>query len=290
MKRRGMDSFAVIVVGLVSVAVLSGCGKKEEQAMTEKTTAPVPPPASEAELHNALRIRNPNYNGQAKVAPDASGKIVAVDLSGTGVIDITPLKGMALMGLDLHGLLVSDLSALKGMQLQQLFLEDMPLEDLAPLKGMPLAELYLSRTRVKDLSPLAGAPLKQLNMLGCPVTDLTPLKGMPLEMLWLNETPVADISPLAECPIVSLTLHFTKVSDLSPLSGSKTLQRLHIGDAQVSDLTPLKDLNLNRLIFTPTRITAGMAVARDMKSLREIGSTFEGRVQPAQFWAQQDGE
>ena len=67
-----------------------------------------------------------------------------------------------------------------------------------------------------------------------------------------------------------------------------TLQRLHIGETPVSDLTPLKGLMLTRLIFTPSKITKGLDVARNMKTLTEIGATLETKMAPAQFWALYD--
>jgi hypothetical protein len=107
---------------------------------------------------------------------------------------------------------------------------------------------------------------------------------MPLKFLWLNETPVSDISALSDCPLVSLTLHKTLVKDLGPLANSR-LERLHIGETPVSDLTPLKGLSLKRLIFTPGRITKGIEIIREMKSIREIGPSFENRMNPSQFWS-----
>lgn len=108
---------------------------------------------------------------------------------------------------------------------------------------------------------------------------------MPLQYLWLNETPVAEIEPIAGCPLVSLTLHRTPVEDISPISGIPTLQRLHIGETPVTDLTPLEGMRLRRLIFTPDRITRGLDIVKKMHSLQEIGTTFENRMPPGQFWA-----
>ena len=88
---------------------------------------------------------------------------------------------------------------------------------------------------------------------------------------------------MADCPLVSLTLHKTRVEDLSPLANSR-LERLHIGETPVSDLTPLKGLSLQRLIFTSGRITKGIEIVRNMKSIQEIGPSFENRMNPEQFW------
>jgi hypothetical protein len=237
-------------------------------------------------INTLIRMYNPRYssNGQFRIQDN---RVTAAQLSETGVSDLTPLGGMSLEALDLRGLPVSDLSPLKGQPVKELYLEDTLVADLKPLKGKPLVSLYLNHAPVTDLSPLRGMPLETLNLLGTRIQSVAPLTGMPLKFLWLNETAVADISPLSDCPLVSLTLHRTQVSDLGPLEGSH-LQRLHIGETPVRDLSPLKGLHLTRLIFTPARITKGLEVARGMASIREIGPSFEQKMNPAIFWERYD--
>nr|MDQ3625132.1 hypothetical protein [Verrucomicrobiota bacterium] len=135
-----------------------------------------------------------------------------------------------------------------------------------------------------DLKPLAGMPLAELQLVGTQVKSIEPLRGAPLEGLWLNDTAVADLAPLTQSPLVSLTLHRAPVSDLSPLSGIKSLRRLHIAETRVHDLTPLRGLSLERLIFTPSQIKTGLEVVRGMPSLQELGTTLEGKIAPDGFW------
>src|SRR5690606_26777310 len=77
--------------------------------------------------------------GEAGQIRKVGGKIVAMDLRGTPVKDLSPLAGLPL---------------------RQLFLEETRVADLAPLADMPLEQLYLSNTQVTDLSPLAGMSLQ----------------------------------------------------------------------------------------------------------------------------------
>jgi hypothetical protein len=51
------------------------------------------------------------------------------------------------------------------------------------------------------------------------------------------------------------------------------LQRLHIAETPVTDLSPLKGMRLTRLVFTPANITAGIDVAKSLP-LQEIGTRF----------------
>jgi hypothetical protein len=59
----------------------------------------------------------------------------------------------------------------------------------------------------------------------------------------------------------------------------------------VEDLTPLKGMNLTRLVFTPANIKAGLDVAKTLP-LREIGTKFEDAEKdlttPEVFWAKQE--
>lgn len=240
------------------------------------------------QIHAAMREVNPDYNEQKAIFQIENGSVVAAQLTGANVTDISPLAGMSLRMLDLRDVQVADISALEGQPLVELYLEGTQVKDLTPLDGAPLRKLYLSNTPVTDLSPLEGSGIIEMNLLGAQVTDLSPLSGLPLQMLWLNDTPVTDITPLRLCPLVSLTLEGTNVADISPLAISRTLQRLHIAGTLVTDLSPLAELQLTRLIFTPSKIEKGIEVARQMASLQEIGTTFENRMPPAQFWALYD--
>ena len=296
MKKRQHLTIAIVWVGLLVVAgVLFRdrlFGDQDAAPASETPTSDsaragvVSEPVSEnplVDIHQAMRAKNPGYNGRGKFRMTA-GKITVADLSKTGIVDPSPLKTLPLEALDLSENPVADLTGLRGMPLKRLALEATKVTDLVPLGGMKLAGIYLNSTAVADLSPLKGMPLEMLNLYQTQVTDIAPLKGIPLQALWLNDTKVRDISPLAGCPLVTLTLHNTPVSDLSPLTESKTLQRLHIAGTNVTDLTPLKGRSLQRLIFTPGRITKGIDVVRSMKSIRQIGTTLKGAMPPEQFW------
>lgn len=234
-------------------------------------------------VHARLRAANPAYRNQAQFEMDSDVGLIG-NLGGCNITDLTPLKGIPFAALDLKGLQVSDLSPLKEMPLSVLGLEVTAVTDLKDLSGLRLSKLYLNGTAVSDLKPLSGMPITELMFVETYVKDLTPLRGMPLQQVWLSDTPVEDVSPLAESPVIYLTLDGTNVSDLRPLSKMSTLQRLHIGGTRVSDVTPLKGLHLERLVFTPKSIKTGLEVLRAMKSLAEIGTSLGTSMPPKKFW------
>jgi Leucine-rich repeat (LRR) protein len=289
--RRGGAVFGILVVTIAMMAGGSLVLGPPARAQGSPAQSPGGKPATVArvtprQLHTQIKLFNPDYNGKGQFWIQ-QGQVRAAQLAGTGIGDLSPLKGLRLGALDLRVNPLSDLGPLANMPLVELYLEQTRVADLSALRGIALKVLYLSNTAVADLSPLSGMPLEKLNLLGTRVTDITPLKNMPLKMLWLNETPVTDISPLSGTPLMSLTLHRSRVADLRPLS-HMALQRLHIGDTPVEDLTPLANLALRRLIFTPANISRGLEAVREMTSLSEIGTTFENRVPADQFWQRYD--
>jgi Leucine-rich repeat (LRR) protein len=201
-------------------------------------------------VQQVLKSYNAGYAGDA-VFRIEDGRVTVLQLAGTAVTDITPLHDMGIELLDLRGLPVTDISALRGLPLTELYLEETEIIDLSALSGMNLGKLYLSDTKVID------------------------------------DTRVADIAPIAECPLLSLTLHRTNVEDISPLASNR-LQRLHIGETMVTDLSPLEHVPLTRLIFTPARIKNGVDIIRGKGSIRELGTTFENRMDPFRFWSLYD--
>lgn len=288
---------AWVAVALSSIAI--GCREPAPPATSpsESTTAVPTAPALDdpvarrwEQLHEQLREKNPDFNAeQTGYQPDA-GKIAMAEFNAAGLTDISPLADLPLTFLSLKGCPVSDVSAIKDMPLRELALEETQVADLAPLAGLPLQTLWLNNTPVADLTPLSGSPLTNLHLVGTKVVDLSPLQSMPLEQLWLNETQVHDLSPLADCPLVSLTLHKTPVGDISVVRRLPTLQRLHIGETQVTDLRPLAGLRLTRLIFTPSRITEGLEIVRQMDTLQELDIELrdERRWSPEEFWRHYD--
>ena len=253
-----------------------------QKPQSEPATTPMF--TSVAEIHEYIKKSNPSYTqgGQFEVTQD--GQVIAAALPACQISNIAFLKEWPLIQVDLSNNPISDLSPIRGKKsLKSLYLENTEIRDISALYGLPLVELYLSNTPVVDIMPLAEMPLENLNLLGTGVYDLLPLARSPIRMLWLSETPVTDVTPLIACPIESLTLHRTPVSDISPLAGTG-IQRLHIGETDVTDISPVLGMRLNRLIFTPSRIETGLDQVRQLPFLREVGTSFETRMAPAQFW------
>jgi Leucine-rich repeat (LRR) protein len=127
------------------------------------------------------------------------------------------------------------------------------------------------KDNVTDISPVrALVGLQSLSHGSGPgkgiLSDLLPLKGMPLTRMDCSDTLVSDLSPLKGMPLTWFSCGGTKVSDLSPLEG----------------------MNLREFYFTPTNITTGIDLIRQMKSLTTIGLSWDLRFPPDEFWKKYD--
>ncbi len=114
---------------------------------------------------------------------------------------------------------------------------------------------------------------------------------MALETLWLRDTQVTDLSPLLEQKLVSLDVQGTPVANLEVVSQLRSLKRLNIAGTPITDLRPLEGMAIERLIFTPSRITEGLDIVRAIPTLRELDIEYEGIISartPATFWAAYD--
>ena len=240
-------------------------------------------------LQEILSRANPEYSGQGKLHEE-NGAIVAAEFPNCSLRDISPLRGLKLKGLDLSGNPVRELRHLKGMPLRTLFLENTRVLSLRELSDASLVELRLNNSPVESLDGLQGQPLENLYAVNTRITEVSALSESNLRQLWLSESPVSDVSGLAGLPLVSLTLHRTLVEDLSFVRKLPVLQRLHIGETLISDLSPLEGLNLTRLVFSPERVKKGMNIARGLYGIAEIGTNFDDRgrnlTTPEEFWSQ----
>ena len=134
-------------------------------------------------------------------ALQAQPELAALDLSGTTLIDLTPLAHLPrLHALDLSSTAVRDLT---------------PLAELNHLR-----KLILTSTRVQDLAPLAAlSGLEILDLGFTSINDIRALAGLSrLRILKLGLTKVSNVQPLQQ-------LHSLQTLDLSFYSGLGTESR-----------------------------------------------------------------
>jgi hypothetical protein len=239
------------------ITTASGCGGKLQGAVF--TTAPVTAACTVEAKFNVNTI---------VVFPDAGlDKVVRTVLGLDGSTNITKLQLSQLTSLVVNAGQVVDLQGLQyatGLtnlriqnnkvvdiwplqyltKLQELYLGYNPVSSFQPLSSLKnLRLLWLFDAPATDLSPLRGLQLKELGLSNKAVLDLSPLQGMPLEnfYLWFSDT--TDLSPLAAAPLRYLDVQYSKVQNLSVLSNLANLWGLSISGTEVTDLSPLRQVN-----------------------------------------------
>ena len=230
------------------------------------------PVSSEKPLKDRLTVRD-------------DGRL-ALDLSGTKVIDLSPLTGAPLAALDVSKSKdLTDLSPLRGLDLIELNISLTSVEDLTPLREMhTLEKLELSGSKVSDLAALSTLRLKSLDFQDCPVSDLNPIRKMPLEEINLRGTRVANLTPLVGMPIRSIDLTQTPVLDFSPLA-QLPLEKCYLQRNRITDLAVLRGRPLKELVLWGCEEARNYAVLAEFKSLELLLLPAEYRNLPADEYA-----
>ncbi len=261
--------------------------------------------------------------------------ISILGLQKTNVADLEPLRGMPLKKIWLTGTRVTDLGPLRGMPLELLSMSDnTQVTDLSAVRGMPLLELRLEGcTAITNLSALADAKSLQSIILPPNAKNLEFLRTFPklarigyrddpknghrpdksAEQFWkeydgkgwlrallkavpglkppkqladgtwdvdFSATGFSDLALLKGAAISKLTLKGAAISDLSPLR-DLPLTRLILNDCPaVRDLSPLQGMRLDRLEFRNTKV-ADLSPLRGMplESL-QLGGTDVADLEP----------
>lgn len=228
------------------------------------------------------------------------------------ISDLEPLRGAPLEDLECGSTSVTDFGPLAGMPLKKLKAGGCDVADLSPLAGMPLEELFLDSSGIRSVEPLRGLPLRHLSLYECmEITDLEPLRGMPLEYLSLfRSSKVASLEPLRGAPVKEMNLAYCKdlttleplrgapckklsindcgkITDLSPLRGMP-LDVLNVWNSGVRDLSPLTDVPLVELAYTPGLIGDGIEVLRRHPTLKMLVPQNNVRLPVGEFWKRYD--
>jgi len=248
---------------------------------------------------DGLSLDFSKQNNLLVISPLAGLPIARLDLTGTQVRELAPLRGMPLRvfhGGQGEGSPDQDLGRLAafslvdfsyvGSEIKSLkWLFGMPLTninircswfnhvDLRHLKGMRLCRLGISAwdNRVADISALRGMPISVLELssgVRFPLSDLDPLVGMKLTSLSVRNSKIYDLNPLKGMPLTRLDLSGTLVRDLRPLKGLP-LKWLSLARTSVNDLSALAGIPLEYLDISGTPVTDFSAL-KDIPTLKNV--------------------
>jgi serine/threonine-protein kinase len=258
-KRYGKPGKTAAAGAKAAVAGPAGSGKSDiPRALMTPDEDPAPvalKPATEETIKAAVaKLEKDNgikVNSKYKIAGDG----IELEFSGnTKLCDLKALAGLPVVRLNINWSAIKDLRPLAGMPLENLRINASPLDNIKPVASMKaLKVLELIDTGIDDLAPLKGL---QLTDFACSanrydkqnnVRDLAPLSGMPIEKLNVAfsdaTTPAemaANIAIMKDMSLDSLFLKGAVIKDVSFLEGFASVKRLVLGQANVSDLSPLR--------------------------------------------------
>ncbi len=159
-------------------------------------------------------------------------------------------------------------------RITRLSLNEWGFTDLSPLSGLQLTGLSIGKNRITDLTPLKGMKLEILNIAENEVSSLTPLKDMPLETLHLTKNNLQTLKGIENCPLVQLDCGENPVRDITPLSKITTLKTLDLSGTEISDLGPLRELELEDLWIWRCSSLSSLTPLKGMKSLQRLGARY----------------
>ncbi len=129
-----------------------------------------------------------------------------LQLEGTAVRDLAPLRGFAIESLNLSRTSIADLAPLAALSaLDTLWLGNTGITDLGALRNASrLARLDLSHTQITDLAPLADLPaLEFVDLRVAPASEsqLEMLRSRRSELIIVREAPSRAQHPQPEEPL-----------------------------------------------------------------------------------------
>ncbi len=130
--------------------------------------------------------------------------LAVLDIGGTPVSDLSPLKGMKSDDPQYPRYEGEHAFAIEGLPIERAFTcSNNQISDLSPLKGDGFDAVGPFRhERIRPFAARRDAAFDACDCHDSKVTDLKPLQGMPLKTLLLDGTQVADLSPLRGMPLI----------------------------------------------------------------------------------------
>ena len=189
-----------------------------------------PDPQLKATIDAVLDLTNETLCGAASTK---AARIDPLDLSGTGISDLRPLRKLGgIVNLDLSNNSITDISVLSTLKsLKSVNLAGNPVSDLSALSDLgKLDTLNLEMTSIESLEAVSSLTgIKTLNLSrNDSFTDVSALGAlMSLEVLDLSNTNTASLSGLDSLSSLrQLYVISTDVEDVSPVAGLMSLTLL----------------------------------------------------------------
>ncbi|HOA80850.1 MAG TPA: leucine-rich repeat domain-containing protein [Defluviitaleaceae bacterium] len=233
-----------IVILMLMLLFLPGCGGKSEPGNAESSKAPeehnVEDDSLKKDIYEKLddsfqkkeykRAENENTEtgrNKNKEEKNAQGDIHEKESNK----NTQKVKHVSFADANLEKVIRKEINKLKG--------EIYP-EDLLEIK-----KLIANEKNIKGLEGIEYLKnLENLQLHSNQISDLTPLKELKnLKFLWLHSNNISDLTPLVNLTnLEDLHLSNNIISDVSPIKGLKNLKNLWLHSNKITDVKPLENL------------------------------------------------
>ena len=203
------------------------------------------------------------------ISPLSGMPISVLDISKTGVSDISALEDMPLTEISLHSCDIKDISSLKNSPLQILNIIKTPITDLSPLEDHKLISLYIDYTPIDSLDGLNFDQLKTISINGTRINNLTPLNSaIQLESLEANNTLIRDFKGINSRNIKSISASQSLLNNLDSLRNSK-IKALNIKGTYINSIDSINTEKLHSLNISETEVS-NIYILKNCISLRNL--------------------
>ena len=181
--------------------------------------------------------------------------LVEIDLSNTGVTDLSPLRNLnKLEKLDCSGSALLSIDALRYVSnLTDLDCSHTGISDIAVVANLKkLKTLKLTHSAVTSILPLAGLPLlSQLSLTGLRLENPEELSALTaLTNLDISSSEIKGLSPLDSLTnLQNLNIDSTSITNLEPLKNLTSLSTIEANYTGITDLSPLEYLPSLKIIY-----------------------------------------
>jgi hypothetical protein len=201
--------------------------------------------------------------------------IVECDLSCLDFFDYKLLNREKISSLILPKKFQDSFSSISDLNLLQLKVEQAKSLDFDNLSVHNLEILELPGSQIKNLGFCRDMPLKKLNVSNTQISDLSDLNNKEISEINLFKTQVKDLSSLNYEELEVVILSGTTIESLAPLTASKKLKKLEIRGTQITDLSPLSELEIEELYLPGSKVSSIDCLAYlPIKKLNIVGLKF----------------
>lgn len=237
---------------------------------------------TEADMSRPRRLSADGYGINDLTGLEKAVNLQVLDLTNNNINNISPITNISgLFMLNLDNNQIEDITGIENLTgLAYLDLDNNQIQDLREVENLNgLKWLNLANNQISDFAAVNGlSELTSLNLSSNNITNIPDLSNnYKLEKLYLNKNKVDDIAGLAgAASLQEFCLNSNNISNdnLTTLQGLTSLERLELGDNQISDISSLGSLNNLAVLVLDNNQIEDITAFADLNNLQKLNLSF----------------